>query len=123
MDRPLALEDIAGLSLTLIGTLIEAYVAEGYADPTMYRALEASAKLAEQFRARLEYDGEDNPDLLEGVTGLLDSLRVTAMECGEVVNRIIEEHDLPVQKNTFEPDTDHPRHNECDHDHNDKDGE
>jgi hypothetical protein len=44
------------------------------------------------------------------------------MECGEVVNRIIEEHDLPVQKNTFEPDTDHPRYNECDHDHS-EDGE
>jgi hypothetical protein len=121
MNQPLALEDIAGLSLTLIGTLIETYVAEGYADPTMYKALEASAKLAEQFRARLEYDGEDNPELLDGVTDLLDNLRVTAMECGEVVNRIIEDNNLPVQKNTFEPDTDHPRYNECDH--NGEDGE
>jgi hypothetical protein len=43
------------------------------------------------------------------------------MECGEVVNRIIEDNNLPVQKNTFEPDTDHPRYNECDH--NGEDGE
>jgi hypothetical protein len=115
VDRPLALEDIAGLSLTLIGTLIETYVAEGYADPTMYKALEASAKLAEQFRARLEYDGESSTELLDGVEQLLVDLRATAMECGEVVNHIIEEHGLPVNKDTWE---------RTDHDHTDgEDGE
>lgn len=108
METPLALEDITGLALTTLGVLVESYVKEGYADPTMYRALKASTALAEQFRARLEYDGESNTELLDGVTQLLVDLEVTAMECGEVVNRIIEEHGLPVDKNTWE-------RTDCDH--------
>lgn len=115
METPLALEDITGLALTTLGVLVESYVKEGYADPTMYRALKASTALAEQFRARLEYDGESNTELLDGVTQLLVDLEVTAMECGEVVNRIIEEHGLPVDKNTWE-------RTDCDHTDG-KDGE
>jgi hypothetical protein len=101
MNEPLALEDITGLTLTTIGVLIESYIKEGYADPNMYHALKASAELAEQFKARLEYDGVSNTDLLEGVTGLLINLQVTAIECGEVVNRIIDEHGLPVSKESW----------------------
>jgi hypothetical protein len=108
METPLALEDITGLALTTLGVLVESYVKEGYADPTMYRALKASTALAEQFRARLEYDGESNTELLDGVTQLLVDLEVTAMECGEVVNRIIEEHGLPVDKETWS-------RTDCDH--------
>lgn len=101
METPLALEDIAGLTLTTLGVLVEQYVSEGYADPTMYRALEVSAKLAGQLKARLEYDGVDNTELLEQVTDLMVNLQLTAMECGEVVNRIIEEHGLPVSKDDW----------------------
>ena len=108
MNQPLELEDITGLALTTLGVLVEAYVKEGYADPTMYRALEVSANLTEQFRARLEYDCESNTELLDGVEQLLVDLRVTAMECGEIVNRIIEEHGLPVDKDTWEA-------TDCDH--------
>lgn len=103
MNQPLELEDIAGLSLTMLGVLVEQYVREGYADPTMYRALQASAMLTEQFKARLEYNGETNTELLDGVTDLLTNIQLTAMECGEVVNRIIEEHGLPVDKASWEP--------------------
>lgn len=116
MNQPLQLEDIAGLSLTITGTLIEQYIKNGYADPTMYRALRASAELAEQFKARLEYDGVTNDELLEGVTQLATDLQVTALECGEVVNNIIEEHGLPISKDEWSE----PIH--CDHDH-DGDGE
>lgn len=115
MERPLELEDIAGLSLVLVGTLIEQYVKEGYADPTMYRALRASAELAEQFKARVEYDGVTDGELIDGVTDLIMNLQLTALECGEVVNRIIEEHGLPVDKETWS-------RTDCDHDH-DHDGE
>lgn len=101
MTEPLALEDIAGLTLTTLGVLVEQYVAEGYADPTMYRALEVSAKLAGQLKARLEYDGVTNTELLEQVTDLVVNLQLTAMECGEVVNRIIEEHGLPMSKDDW----------------------
>lgn len=101
METPLALEDIAGMTLTTLGVLVEQYVQEGYADPTMYRALEVSAKLAEQLKARLEYDGVTDTDLLEQVTDLMVNLQVTAIECGEVVNRIIDEHGLPVSKDDW----------------------
>lgn len=101
MNQPLELEDITGLSLTLIGALIESYLKEGYADPTMFQALTASAKLAEEFKARLEYDGEHDGEALKQVTDLLVNLQLTAMECGEVVNRIIEEHGLPVSKDDW----------------------
>lgn len=102
MNQPLELEDITGLSLTLIGALIESYVKEGYADPTMFQALTASARLAEQFKARLEYDGEHGTEALEQVTDLLVNLQLTAMECGEAVNRIIDEHGLPVSKDDWQ---------------------
>jgi hypothetical protein len=101
METPLALEDITGLSLTLIGTLIESYIREGYGDPTMFQALNATAKLTEQFKARLEYDGEHGAEALEQVTDLLVNLQVTAIECGEIVNRLIEEHGLPVSKDDW----------------------
>ena len=102
MNEPLELEDITGLSLTLIGALIETYVKDGYADPTMFQALTASAKLTEQFKARLEYDGKHDTEALEQVTELLVNLQLTAMECGEVVNRIIEENGLPVSKDDWQ---------------------
>lgn len=92
MNQPLELEDITGLTLTVVGVLIESYVKDGYADPTMYRALKATEQLAEQFKARLEYEGTDNTDLMNGVDELITNLKLTAMECGEVVERIIEDN-------------------------------
>lgn len=97
MSEPLALEDITGLSLTIIGVLVEDYIKQGYADPTMYRALRAASELAEQYKARVEYDNGSD-ELIEAVGELVVNLQVTAMECGEVVNRIIEEHELPIDK-------------------------
>jgi hypothetical protein len=114
MNQPLELEDITGLTLTIVGTLIEQYVQQGYADPTMYKALRASAQLAEQFRERLEYDGVENTDLLDGVADLITSLKLTAMECGEVVERLIEENGWQDEaKNWSDP---RPHNCETDHD-------
>jgi hypothetical protein len=116
MSQPLELEDITGLSLTLIGTLVESYVKDGYADPLMYKALRAGSELAQQFMARLLENGVDNTELLEGVSELITNLQVTAMECGEVVNRIIEDNGLPISKDEWsEP-------HDCDHDHADGEG-
>jgi hypothetical protein len=115
MREPLELKDITGLTMTIVGTLIESYVHEGYADPTMYRALRATEQLAEQFKARLIYDGVDNTELLEQVGELITSFKLTAMECGEVVERIIEENGWQEQgKNWSDP------HANCDHE---QDGE
>lgn len=109
MTQPLELEDITGLSLTIIGTLVESYVKDGYADPMMYRALKAGSELAGQFMARLLENGVTDTELLEGVSELITNLEVTAMECGEVVNRIIDEHGLPISKDEWsEP-------HDCDH--------
>jgi|LauGreDrversion4_2_1035121.scaffolds.fasta_scaffold871696_2 hypothetical protein len=114
MNQPLELEDITGLTLTVVGVLIESYVKDGYADPTMYRALKATEQLAEQFKARLEYEGTDNTDLMNGVDELITNLKLTAMECGEVVERIIEQNGWQEEgKNWSDP------HANCDHDHTD----
>ena len=88
---PLEIEDIAGLSLSITGTLVESFVKNGFADPTMYKALRASAELAEHFRARAIADGKSE-ELVKACGELMDSLMVTAMECGEVVEKIIEEN-------------------------------
>lgn len=106
MREPLQIQDIAGLSLTITGTLIEQYVKKGYADPAMYKALRACAELTEHFLERVIREGSDS-ELIEGVSELLTSLKITAMECGEVVNRIIEEHDLPVGSDWSEPCSHH----------------
>jgi len=111
MREPLQIQDIAGLSLTITGTLIEQYVKRGYADPTMYKALRACAELTEHFLERVTREGSDS-ELIEGVSELLNSLRLTAMECGEVVNRIIDEHDLPIDKDSWSKP-----HADCDHEH------
>jgi len=90
MNEPLALEDIAGISLTMMGVLVENYIKEGYADPTMFRALNASAEIAEQYKARVEYDGAPQ-ELVEAIAGLIDNLKVTAMEAGELCDKIIKD--------------------------------
>jgi len=90
MNEPLALEDIAGISLTMMGVLVENYIKEGYADPTMFRALNASAEIAEQYKARVEYDGAPQ-ELVEAIAELIDNLKVTAMEAGELCDKIIKD--------------------------------
>jgi hypothetical protein len=115
MTEPLELENITGLSLTIIGVLIESYVKEGYADPTMYRALKATEELAEQFVARAKYD-EAPDDFITATNELLTNIKLTAIECGEVVERIIEANGWQEQgKNWSDP------HHDCDHDHNGED--
>jgi hypothetical protein len=107
MSEPLELQDIAGLGLTIVGVLIESYVKEGYADPTMYKALRATAELAEQFQARAKYDDAPS-EVIESIGELLTNLQLTAMECGEVVERIIEENGWQEQgKNWSASDCDH----------------
>lgn len=97
----LGIEDIAGMSLTLTGALIEHYIKEGYADPTMYHALKAATELAENFAEILKDEG--NEELSEAVmSDLVVALQLTTMEAGEVIGRIIDEHNLPVNKQTFE---------------------
>jgi len=114
MREPMELEDITGLTMTVVGVLIESYVQEGYADPTMYRALRAVEELAEHFKARLEFDDKGNTELIEGVSDLITSLKLTAIECGEVVDTIIEKNGWQEQtKNWSDP------HANCDHESED----
>lgn len=108
----MALEDITGLSLTLTGVLLEKYVNNGYADPTMYRALRATAELAERFHEVMEAD-EAPVEVLDEISELITNLKLTAMEAGEVVNKLIDENNFPIDKATWHlPD--------CDHDHEDE---
>jgi hypothetical protein len=86
--------EIAGVAITIVGAIAENFISDGYCDPLMYNALRATANLAERLG-----DCED----------LVVNLKLTIMEAGEVMNRMIDELGLPVEKNTWE--------SKCDHDH------
>ena len=123
MDERMSVVDIAGASITLLGVLVEKYLKDGYCDPMMMNALKGATELASQFQLAVteNYEAHQDQDLVDGVSELLTSLQVTIIEAGEVMNRIIEEHNLPVKPNTYEVDTDHPNynpadHSDCDHD-------
>lgn len=109
MSEPLELQDIAGLGLTIVGVLIESYVKDGYADPTMYKALRATAELAEQFQARAKYD-EAPSEVVESIGDLLTNLQLTAIECGEVVERIIKEQGFEIKGDWSADTCDNPEH-------------
>lgn len=110
----MALEDITGLSLTLTGVLLEKYVDAGYADPTMYRALRATAELAERFRETMEAN-EAPLEVLDEISSLITNLQLTAMEAGELVNKLIDENNLPIDKSSWHL----PNHDCSDHEHED----
>jgi hypothetical protein len=96
----LELEDVAGACLNLIGVLIENYIRDGYCDPTMFRALEAAQDLAHRFK-EIAMEHDQNGLILQ-VDKLLVNLQVTAMEAGQVIEDIINEHGLPIDPRTFE---------------------
>lgn len=96
MSEQMEDRDIAGVALTLIGAIAENFISDGYCDPLMYQALQASTQLAER---------------LGDCDELIVNLKLTIMEAGEVMNRMIDELGLPVEKNTWESKCD------SDHDH------
>ena len=101
------MEDIAGATLTLVGVLTEGYLENGYCDPRLYKALQASKILATRL-AELAHEYEDK-HTEEQALELITNFDLTIIEAGEMMNQIIEEHDLPVVKNTFEIDYTHPK--------------
>jgi hypothetical protein len=101
------MEDIAGATLTLVGVLVERYLDNGYCDPGLYKALQASKLLAGRL-AELAHEHEDT-HTEEQARELITNFDLTIIEAGEMMNEIIEAHDLPVLKNTFEIDENHPK--------------
>ena len=101
------IQDVAGATLTLIGVLVERYLDNGYCDPILYKALQASKMLATRL-AELAHENDDE-STEEQARELITSFDLTIIEAGEMMNQIIEEHDLPVLKNTFEIDENHPK--------------
>lgn len=108
-----AIQDVAGATLLLLGTLTENYIKEGYCDPMMFRALNTAKKLAGRL-ATLAIDHQDFHTAKQA-SNLVTSFQLTIMEAGETINRIIEENNLPVTKNTFECDPTHPNYEEHSH--------
>lgn len=102
------LPDIAGASLLLINVLVEKYLEDEYCDPTMYRALHTARKLAVRFSALAE-EYADEDETKAGAREIIERIDFMIIRAGEVINTIIEEHDLPVMKNTFEIDPTHPK--------------
>ena len=78
-------EDLALMALGVLGGLVEAYVSEGYADPMLYKALDFGARIAEKL----------------GAEEMSERFRFVQIQAGEVVNQIIEEQNLPVDKDTW----------------------
>jgi hypothetical protein len=102
-----AVQDVAGATLVMVGVLVEQYIKDGYCDPIMYKALNTAKLLAGRL-ANLAIENEDT-GTAEQAIDLVTSFQLTLMEAGEVMNRIIEEHNLPVRKNTFDIDPSHPK--------------
>ena len=99
--QDLEIEDVAGASLNLIGVLIENYIRDGYRDPTRFRTLEVAQDLAHRFK-EIAMEQDRNGLVIE-VDKLLVGLQVTAMEAGQVIEDMINEHGLPIDPRTFEP--------------------
>jgi hypothetical protein len=111
MNTPLELEEITALSLSITGVLVENYLKESYADPTMYRALRVACGLAEQYKERLALNGSPE-QMIQEVEELVNNLKVTAMECGEIVQKIIEDNGWETEATGW----DRPHnHDNCDH--------
>ncbi len=100
-------EDIAGATLTLVGVLVEKYISDGYCDPILYKALHNAKMLATRFADIANEEGFTEAE--EQIRKLITGFDFTIIEAGEVMNKIIEENDLPVVKNTFEIDRTHPK--------------
>lgn len=101
------IQDVAGATLTLIGVVVERYIKDDYCDPILYKALQASRVLATRLAELAEEQGDTSTE--EQARDLITSFDLTIIEAGEMMNKIIEEHDLPVLKNTFEIDENHPK--------------
>jgi hypothetical protein len=68
-------ETIAGSSLVLLASLCDNYIDQGFADPTMFRALDVAEKLAKIF----------------GSSQLADIIAITKMRAGEEIDKTIAE--------------------------------
>ena len=91
MKEPLQVTDIAGISLTMAGELIQGYIEQGFADPAMYRFTMVIAELADEFRERAR--AEEAPEkVLNAIGELSDNIKLTAMQAGEIVQKMIEEN-------------------------------
>jgi hypothetical protein len=101
------IQDVAGATLTLVGALVERYIDDEYCDPLMYKALQASRLLATRLAELAQENGDTGTE--EQARELVTSFEVTIIEAGELMNEIIERHDLPVLKNTFEVNRNHPK--------------
>ena len=91
MKEPLQVTDIAGISLSMAGELIQGYIEQGFADPAMYRFTMVMAELADEFRERAR--AEEAPEkVLNAIGELSDNIKLTAMQAGEIVQKMIEEN-------------------------------
>jgi hypothetical protein len=84
-NEELDAEDIALMSLGILGGLLEAYVGEEYADPMMYKALGLGARLCDKL----------------GAEEMAERFRFVQIQAGELVNQIIDERNLPIQKDEW----------------------
>lgn len=85
LGEELDTEDLALMTLGVLGGLLEAYVSEGYSDPMMYKALDFGARISHKL----------------GAEEMAERFRFNQIQAGELVNQIIDENNLPVDKETW----------------------
>ncbi len=85
LEGDLDAEDLAAMALGVLGGLLEAYVSEEYADPMMYKALGFGAKIAHKL----------------GAEEMAQRFQFIQIQAGELVNQIIDEQNLPIDKNNW----------------------
>jgi hypothetical protein len=91
MKEPLQVTDIAGISLAMASELVQGYIEHGFADPAMYRFTMTMAELADEFRERARVE-EAPEEVVKAIGELSDSIKLTAMQAGEIVQKMIEEN-------------------------------
>jgi hypothetical protein len=77
--------EVAIASLCVIGGLVEAYCQSEYADPLLYSASEVAEKLARKL----------------GEIALAERLATVKIYAGETVNKMIDEHEMPISKESW----------------------
>lgn len=77
--------EIACMSLAIIGVMIEDYCKNDYCDPVMYKTIELAERLAKKL-------GEDE---------LATRLATAKMYAGEVVNEMIDKHEIGIDKRAW----------------------
>lgn len=94
--QDLDLTELAGMAIQLVGQMGALYLKAGHADPVIYNALKMAGDLADQYK-RIAEEDEAPQEVVETIGELANQIYLNAMEAGEIVRKVIEDNDLPIE--------------------------